>query len=145
MKNRVCNKCNISYTMTEYQVRTHTNYRQYVSLTCKSCERAYKREHYQKNKERIHIKEKQKRQDRKLECINKMGGCCAHCGGIFPPAAYDFHHIDPSTKTARAKNILKYSDTELEKELNNCILLCANCHRIEHTPRVTEVTTDVVL
>lgn len=55
---------------------------------------------------------------------------CAYCGLVDDQVVYDFHHIDPSTKsfgigngsTTRSKQA--YAD-----EAKKCIMLCANCHR----------------
>lgn len=63
--------------------------------------------------------------------VNALGGCCQKCHGIFPLAVYDFHHIgkkeaDPSYLIANR------SIESIANEISNCILLCANCHRIEH-------------
>jgi hypothetical protein len=54
------------------------------------------------------------------------------CGYKENPAALTFHHIDPSTKkyTLHSKNLLRADRYE---EAKKCIVLCANCHLIEHT------------
>ena len=59
---------------------------------------------------------------------------CARCGYNAHPAALDYNHIDPSKKTMSiGQYISSNRDAEaLLKELENCEVLCANCHRI-HT------------
>lgn len=64
--------------------------------------------------------------------IAYKGGKCASCGGTFHQAVYDFHHLDPSIKEARSSIFLNWSWKKLKTELDKCILLCSNCHRIEH-------------
>lgn len=54
------------------------------------------------------------------------------CGGVFHHSAFDFHHIDPTTKEKDPGLMMTHSDEVLFKELDKCILLCANCHRIRH-------------
>ncbi len=52
--------------------------------------------------------------------------------GTLPPFCLDFHHVDPKTKSfgiGLANN--GTSKGKLIAEINKCIVLCANCHRIE--------------
>lgn len=47
----------------------------------------------------------------------------------------DFHHTNPSDKKfgiAKGVNHYMYGKKELKKEIDKCIVLCANCHRVEH-------------
>ena len=59
---------------------------------------------------------------------------CDMCGGIFPPSAMDFHHIDPETKTNKGGRGIErsWSIEKIDAEIEKCILVCANCHRIIH-------------
>lgn len=62
-----------------------------------------------------------------------QGRACERCG-FSDPRALDFHHRDPSTKlfaVARAPTE-KGSKATVLAEVAKCIVLCANCHRIEH-------------
>jgi hypothetical protein len=63
--------------------------------------------------------------------VQKLGGKCKMCNGVFPNVAFDFHHL--GNKEADISSMIdKYSEFEIEKEADKCILLCANCHRIHH-------------
>lgn len=63
--------------------------------------------------------------------IEIMGGKCAKCGGIFHRSIYDFHHT--SNKTDSPSNLISNkSISEISEEMANTVLLCANCHRLEH-------------
>ena len=67
----------------------------------------------------------------KQQLIEKLGGKCVKCNGIYPQAVFDFHHV--SNKLFGISNeILNKSIEEIFKEAEKCILLCANCHRIHH-------------
>lgn len=69
----------------------------------------------------------------KLSAIKYKGSACYDCGKSYHPAVYDFHHLNPSEKDfniGRRKS-LKFSQ-ELKDELDKCILLCSNCHRVRH-------------
>lgn len=69
----------------------------------------------------------------KTKLIEMMGGKCQACHGIFHPAAFDFHHLDPKKKDFSITNAFNNKTFEdIKKEVEKCILLCANCHRIEH-------------
>ena len=46
-------------------------------------------------------------------------------------SALEFHHLDPKEKDFSISTNIKSLDL-IKKELDKCILLCANCHREEH-------------
>lgn len=67
----------------------------------------------------------------KRHLVDAMGGACSKCGGVFPLCVYDFHHLgekDDSISYLIANGSLE----ALEAEAAKCVLLCANCHRMEH-------------
>lgn len=67
---------------------------------------------------------------RKRDAVRELGGKCSKCGYNKCIGALDFHHTDPSTK----ESVLgKLNSKRFYVELKKCILLCANCHREEHT------------
>jgi len=67
----------------------------------------------------------------KQKCVDFKGGECEKCGYNKSLAALDFHHLDPNEKDFNfSKKAAKWET--LEKELNKCILVCANCHREIH-------------
>lgn len=70
----------------------------------------------------------------KAVLIAAKGGRCQHCGGSFHPAAFDFHHTGPK-EGAVSDMIANASVAALAEEVADCVLLCANCHRIEHAQR----------
>ena len=60
---------------------------------------------------------------------------CVHCGNNFSdnPQVLDFHHVDPKTKNVSYFFRTSYNQfNKVLKEIKKCIVLCANCHRIEH-------------
>ena len=65
--------------------------------------------------------------------VEYKGGKCKECGFSGHPACYDFHHIDPNEKDFGISSkgyTLKWE--KVKTELDKCILLCANCHRLKH-------------
>jgi len=67
--------------------------------------------------------------------IEYKGGKCADCDVEFDGNNYvifDFHHLDPATKEADWNQLRKTSVENIKKELDKCVLLCSNCHRMRH-------------
>jgi hypothetical protein len=75
---------------------------------------------------------KLRKHTKKEMAVRHKGGKCQRCNGVFPSCVFDFHHIDPSTKTTRSTDFLCWGWNRILEELNKCIMLCANCHRITH-------------
>lgn len=71
----------------------------------------------------------------KLAAIAYLGGKCKQCGFTGHPAAFDFHHRDPATKSFSIGNAANIRWTRLVQELDKCDLLCRNCHSIIHSNR----------
>lgn len=86
----------------------------------------------EKNKESLRDKQRLKKRERKEWAISYLGGCCSKCGLTFHPAVYEFHHKKPEEKDRDPSKMLQLSLERLTAELDKCILLCANCHRLEH-------------
>lgn len=63
--------------------------------------------------------------------IEAMGGACNNCGGKFHRSVYDFHHKHGKTDSP-ANILVNKSIEQIAKEISKCVLLCANCHRMEH-------------
>jgi len=64
--------------------------------------------------------------------IEYKGGKCEHCGYDKCPAAFDFHHLDPSKKDFNLSTLRNYKLENIKSELDKCLLLCSNCHRELH-------------
>jgi hypothetical protein len=99
---------------------------------------------FKKNEEKSKIRKKEKR-DKIVAIINeeKIKQGCSYCKNHFEnnPEALDFHHPDPSTKIKNVSYYWRSSWAQLEKimeEYKKCIVLCANCHRIETKRMINE-------
>lgn len=74
-----------------------------------------------------------RRKKLKEMAIALKGGRCVFCGYNRYNGALDFHHIDGKTKEFGVSlNGITRSWVRVEKELEKCILVCANCHREVH-------------
>ena len=75
----------------------------------------------------------EKQRNFKRELREYKGGKCVHCGYSTYDGALDFHHIDPNEKEFQLSSLrVVHINDEIKKELDKCILLCANCHRELH-------------
>lgn len=76
------------------------------------------------------VKKLQRHKKEKL--VSLFGGKCCLCNYNKCLRALDFHHIDPASKLPKFKNFIDFSFEDIVKELEKCILVCANCHREIH-------------
>jgi transposase len=61
--------------------------------------------------------------------VAEAGGMCTICGYSRHPAALQFHHLDPATKSfGMGVRGITRSIAKLREEAAKCVLLCANCH-----------------
>jgi 5-methylcytosine-specific restriction endonuclease McrA len=66
--------------------------------------------------------------------IEYKGGSCTICGYNKCNSALEFHHLNPKEKDFTLGHMKqKKFDDKIKKELDKCILLCANCHREIHS------------
>ncbi len=82
-------------------------------------------------------RDKARRLLKKKRAITLLGGKCVRCELESEyTSIYDFHHTDPFNKGKGIKggsDFMRKAWERIETELKKCILLCANCHRIEHS------------
>jgi transposase-like protein len=70
-----------------------------------------------------------RRQSVKRMLVEEAGGQCAICGFDQHPAALQFHHLDPSTKSFHlSEGGLTRGIERCRAEAEKCVLLCSNCH-----------------
>ena len=77
------------------------------------------------------VREKNKGVKRQL--VEYLGGKCSVCGRKYPLPCYDFHHKEPHKKEINIGAELCRGFETLKLEADKCVLVCANCHRIEHS------------
>ena len=102
---------------------------------CKECRRIYSRKHYKMQTEYYENKNiRRKKKTRAYVVDFRTGMKCARCG-FDNPAALDFHHLDPTQKefSISQAHVRGIGLERIKKEIEKCIILCANCHRIEHS------------
>ena len=64
----------------------------------------------------------------KKKAVEYKGGKCQQCGYSRSIRALNFHHRDPQVKDFTFSRVSTWAWTKLQRELDKCDLLCANCH-----------------
>ena len=127
-KPRPCPNCGILTETTNSRAR-------FCSEECRKINAlSYAKNYHGENKIERNIAAKEKRKQNKTKAVEYMGGKCIDCNGIFPLAVYDFHHLDPSQKDIPLGFLMNWNWGVQQKELDKCVLLCSNCHRVRHHP-----------
>lgn len=101
-------------------------YRQYM--------RDYQRDWHQRHKlKRIASMHERRERLREFYKQIKRNSACAQCGENHP-ATLQFHHCNPAEKDFNLAEILKdgYGLEKIKREIEKCIVLCANCHAKYH-------------
>lgn len=147
---QLCTTCTEEKSLHEFSLRsTVTGQRHRI---CRACHAKVRKIHYGNNKQAYlsNVKKwnganvskrklialasaKKTARQTKQRAVEYKGNCCSDCGGVFPLCCYDFHHLDPKGKDMHLAKALSARGFEYCKaELDKCVLLCSNCHRIRH-------------
>lgn len=102
-------------------------------------QRAYCREHYKNNKEAYAESKKKtlparRKRNRVYVARLKLEAGCSKCSYNEHPAALDYHHTKDKNMSIARLAARQVSLKTLDKEIAKCVVLCANCHRVEHAP-----------
>lgn len=98
--------------------------------TCRVCTRERISKWYSDNRSERQEAANRRSRDRKREAVIQFFDRCKDCKQSFPDYVYEFHHLDPNEKDVNPSEA--FSSPKWEKELDKCVMLCANCHRIRH-------------
>jgi hypothetical protein len=117
--------------------------RKHPGITVRSCDdpKEYQRQRRQLDKD--YIKEYNSSEPRQRKGVERIRlkkwqllqykGCkCIKCGLAATEensCIFDFHHIEPKVFNMAPFTRSYYS---LQEESRKCVVLCANCHRMEH-------------
>lgn len=105
---------------------------------CNPCRNAY----YQRRRDEAppgwstrHLKAQRLKRSEWIAKYKSDQGCVT-CGERHP-AALDFHHRDPKTKTIHIRALIDHAAkiSRIETEIAKCDVLCSNCHRKLHYHR----------
>jgi len=114
---KICVRCNTLKPISDFYKKGE----KYHHSFCKECSTKYYGERHK---------------NVKIKMIEYKGNECVDCGlhvSDTHPSVFDFHHLDPSTKDPNFSRIKFQSWDKIKEELDTCVLLCSNCHRIRHS------------
>jgi hypothetical protein len=74
---------------------------------------------------------------RKYNLVKKAGGQCVICGYKKNLSSLAFHHIYEKKTRLSGNHLIKMSLRGAEEELNQCVLVCHNCHSEIHNPEIS--------
>ena len=118
METKICVRCKDKKTLDEFYSQSD---RENGASLCKKCFNQYCMERWT---------------NRKIQAIEYLGSKCTDCNNQYPEqpsVIFDFHHMDPSIKDVMWNKLRLRSWDKIVHELDKCILLCSNCHRIRHS------------
>jgi len=96
---------------------------------------SYDQQYYRASeKHRNSIKESSKnRRDRNRKWLDNVRSeeSCRICGEA-RPETLDFHHIRDKRESVAVMAKHDYSISSIAEEIEKCVILCANCHRVYH-------------
>jgi len=80
---------------------------------------------------------KKRRRKLKEMAVKYKGGKCVFCGYKKTINALEFHHLERGRKDfSLSQRGLTRSWERIKKELDKCLLVCANCHREIHAGKL---------
>ena len=115
MPTKICCTCKIEKPEEDFHWKVKNKTRQ---SKCKECLYEYQRNRWH---------------ERKMDAIKYLGGVCQDCKQMPHPAVMQFHHLNPSEKDFSWNKGRLRNWNSVKKELDKCVLLCANCHCIRHS------------
>jgi hypothetical protein len=114
-----CKYCNVLQPEESFEVCRIVAGKIYRRLKCRKCKQAGRA--VRRAKTRRWLDE------------YKKGVACEHCG-FADFRALEFHHKKHSEKDFNVADMLRQGSSiqMIRREISKCVVLCSNCHRIEH-------------
>lgn len=116
---KLCKYCKAVQPEENFAVAATINGRIYRRQKCKTCKQA---------------RQRARRQERCAWLVEYKKTLFCHRCGFADYRALDFHHLDPKQKDFSVADFVSRgaSLAKIKKEIEKCIVLCSNCHRVEH-------------
>ena len=132
-KEKKCYVCKKIKSVSEFY-RNRAN-KDGLSTRCKICDKKKSKERFEGEEHQYLLTESRKRymKIRQYVLNYKLSKGCAFCGYNKYAEALDFHHNGNKEFCIATKNTLSLK--RLKKEMDKCMILCANCHRELHAKR----------
>jgi hypothetical protein len=131
---KLCRKCGEVKPVEDF----HRSGRDGYQAWCKPCRRADAARHYQQNLMRRRAQNRRGQAEFLRWYVGlKAGKPCADCGQSFHPAAMQWDHLPGLTKKHTLAELrTRRSRERVLDEIENCELVCANCHAVRTFRRV---------
>lgn len=113
---KVCSSCKVELPVSAFYSNGYQpNGKKKYKSKCKQCQT---------------IQDENRKEDIVLKVVGSYS--CKICGYSRCAQALEFHHVDPKIKEHQIANLNTHKEDTIIKELEKCILVCANCHREIH-------------
>lgn len=140
MNLKKCTKCKEEKLLQEYSWR---KYLKTLMSCCKNCANEYAKKRYKKDpiaqKIRVYKTQRGLRKRNRDYIIDAKKKACTDCKITYPTYVMDLDHLPGTNKRfALSKMSRTYSLKEIQKEIDKCEVVCANCHRERTNNRYIE-------
>lgn len=118
------------YARPKKYVSGHNTPRKYDDPT------QFKREWNHRNKSKRRKYKAEYHRSRKKKLVAIRGNKCEFCGYKYNgknAAVFHFHHLRGKKSFNIGNQLVNYAWKEILRELRKCVMLCANCHEMQHT------------
>jgi hypothetical protein len=127
-----CTKCEENLSIDKFPIMNKKTGK--ISSMCLDCKREYDREYWKNNKEaKGEIKNEHAKKNRitKRKYIIELlkNSKCVDCGNS-DWRVLEFDHRNRETKSFNIADAVSYSIENIQKEIDKCDIVCANCHNI---------------
>ena len=128
---RTCCKCKKKKYESEFNFKHKAT--NLLQKACKVCTRKEVRDHYLKNHEYYLLKARQRNAAIRVENKHFIWGYlsthpCVDCGES-DPVVLEFDHVEGVKRESIAVIIRTNTINVVRKEIQKCVIRCANCHR----------------
>lgn len=129
---KICTKCKIEKDFHSFSARKRA--KDGLSSWCRDCFRENQQKRYYENHAYYRARHNTSRNKIREQNARKVfeylsNHCCIKCGES-DPIVLEFDHRSKSDKIENISNLVFNSAwSRIEKEIEKCDVLCANCHR----------------
>lgn len=124
---KTCSTCEVEKEDSDFPFKNKAQNK--LSPVCRSCQSLASKKHYQNNKQSYFDRSNESERKAREFMINYLKEHpCVDCG-YSNILALDFHHLG-NKRIGVGRAVANGSLKKLQEEIDKCVVLCANCHRI---------------
>lgn len=125
---KVCSNCKLELPIDQFNYKLKSKGTR--ASRCRECTHEYYQGHYNENKKQYMERNRATKRRNRERVLSMKDAPCTDCGGTFPRHVMEFDHLDPSVKEFSIGRAGWSWYKKIEKELEKCEIVCANCHKI---------------